>query len=219
MIGHRARRSKSSKEYIRYYQCGNFHYKGSAVCNSNLLRADDVEQYVFNKIEEITSDSAILKTIIEKVNKKIGSLKETLQNRLTYVLEQLQANEKSNSNLLRAIENDDNPPKPILGRITDLDNEKDTLLEQKHQIEYELNKPTIKEVSFEQVHSILSTFSKVLPNVDAEKQKDLLHTIINKITVNEGDSPDERSVEDIELFFDASIKNDNVLTYGTVHPD
>lgn len=71
--------------------------------------------------------------------------------------------------------------------------------------------------SFEQVHGILSTFSKVLPKVDAEKQKDLLHTIINKINVNEGDLPDERSVKDIELFFDASIKNNYVLTYGTVH--
>jgi len=182
-----------------------------------LLRADDVEQYVFNKIEEITSDSAILKSIIEKVNKKIGSLKEPVQNRLTYVLEQLQANEKSLNNFFGIIEKADNPPKSMLDKITALDNEKQSLLEQKQQIEYELNKPTIKEVSFEQVHSILSTFSKVLPKVDAEKQKDLLHTIINKITVNEGDSPDERSVKDIELFFDASIKNDFVLTYGTVH--
>ncbi len=76
---------------------------------------------------------------------------------------------------------------------------------------------SVKEVSFEQVRSILSTFSKVLPKVDAEKQKDLIHTIINKITVNEGDSPDERSVKDIELFFDASIKNDYVLTYDTAY--
>lgn len=216
MIGHKAKRSKTSKEYIRYYQCGNFHYKGSAVCNSNLLRADDVEQHVFNKIEEITSDSSILKSIVDKVNEKIGNLKEPLQNRLTYVLEQLQANEKSLNNYFRVIEKADNPPQTILERISALDSEKKSLLEQKQQIEYELNKPTIREVSFEQVYTVLSTFSKVLPKVEAEKQKDLLHTIINKITVNEGESPNERSVKDIELFFDASTKNDFVLTYGTV---
>jgi site-specific DNA recombinase len=56
----------------------------------------------------------------------------------------------------------------------------------------------------------------ILPKVQPEKQKDLLHTIINKVTVNVGNSPDERSVKFIELFFDASTKNDFVLTYGTV---
>ena len=69
------------------------------------------------------------------------------------------------------------------------------------------------------MYNVLSTFSKILPNIEAEKQKDLLHTIINKITVNEGDSPDERSVKDIELFFDASAKVDFVLTCDMVHPD
>ncbi|MFC3747284.1 hypothetical protein [Paenibacillus sp. GCM10012306] len=49
------------------------------------------------------------------------------------------------------------------------------------------------------------------------KQKDLLHSIINKITVNIGNNPDERSVKDIELFFDASINDDFVLTCDTVH--
>lgn len=36
------------------------------------------------------------------------------------------------------------------------------------------------------------------------------------LTVNVGNNPDERSVKDIELFFDASINDDFVLTYGTV---
>lgn len=84
-------------------------------------------------------------------------------------------------------------------------------------MKFELNKPTINEISIEQVQNIMNAFSKILPKVEPEKQKDLLHTIINKITVNEGNSPTERSVKDIELFFDASPKSDFVLTYGTVH--
>jgi site-specific DNA recombinase len=41
-------------------------------------------------------------------------------------------------------------------------------------------------------------------------QKDLLHAIISKITENTGNRPYKRSVNEIELFFDASIKNDFV---------
>lgn len=82
--------------------------------------------------------------------------------------------------------------------------------------ESELSKPTIKEVSFEQVYTILQGFSKFISKVAPEKQKDLLHSIINKITVNAGNKPDERSVKDIELFFDASFREDFVLTCDTV---
>ncbi|MBG9775870.1 recombinase zinc beta ribbon domain-containing protein [Brevibacillus laterosporus] len=49
MIGHKIKNGKNSTEYIRYYQCGNFHYKDSAVCNGNLLRADEVELFVFSR--------------------------------------------------------------------------------------------------------------------------------------------------------------------------
>lgn len=219
MIGHKLKKNKNGTEYLRYYQCGNFHYKGSAVCKANLLRADEVEKFVFNRIEEIATKPTILKSIVGKVNEKIGVLKEPIQARLNYILEQYNQIEKNINKYLSIIEKTSNPPEPILDRLTSLDAEKKALLEQKEQLEYELNKPTIKEISYEELQSVLSTFSKFLPHVAPEKQKDLLHTIINKITVNEGNSPTERSVKDIELYFDASKNNNYVLTYGTVHHD
>ena len=109
------------------------------------------------------------------------------------------------------------PPSSILDQLVTLENERKRLIEQKKDTEYELNRPSIKEVSFEQVHQVLKGFSTVITKVEPVKQKDLLHSIINKITVNLGNNPDERSVKDIELFFDASIKDNFVLTYDTVH--
>src|SRR5690606_13803076 len=219
MIGHKIKKSKKSKEYIRYYQCGNFHYKGSAVCKSNLVRADEIEQFVFNRLEEITTKPSVLKSIIEKVNEKIAVLKEPIKERLNYILEQYNQAEKSINKYLGIIEKTANPPESILDRLSDLEQERKSLLEQKDQLEYELNKPSIKEISLEQLQNILNAFSKILPHVEPEKHKDLLHTIINKITVNEGNSPTERSVKDIELYFDASKNNNYVLTYGTVPLD
>ncbi|MEC0093164.1 hypothetical protein [Paenibacillus macquariensis] len=43
MVGHQVERTKGTKDYIRYYQCGNFRQKGSAVCNSNMIHADYAE--------------------------------------------------------------------------------------------------------------------------------------------------------------------------------
>jgi site-specific DNA recombinase len=103
-----------------------------------------------------------------------------------------------------------------LDKLISLEAEKKKLIVQQRETEYELDRPTIKEVSFEQVYQVLKGFSTVITKIEPEKQKDLLHSIISKITVNLGNNPDERSVKDIELFFDASLNNDFVLTYGTV---
>ncbi|HFJ9387310.1 TPA: recombinase family protein [Bacillus nitratireducens] len=219
MIGHKIKKNKNGTEYIRYYQCGNFHYKGSAVCKSNLINADIAEEYVFKKIEEITSKPTILQEIVDRVNRDIKTLKEPIQNNLNYISKALADNQKSIQKFMNIIETEDTLPQLILKRIHELEAKREELLEQKKSLEYELAKPTIKEISFEQISNVLNTFSKILPNISPEQQKDFLHSIINKITVNTGNSPTERSIKDIELFFDASSKNNYVLTYGKVHRD
>ncbi|MCH4825555.1 recombinase family protein [Planococcus halocryophilus] len=218
MIGHKSKKGKNSNEYLRYYQCGNFHYKGSAVCKSNLLNADLVEEFVFKRLEEITSQPTVLESIVEKVNDRISKLKNPIKAKQTNIEERIFNTEKNIKKFLSIIENSDNPPDSILEKLNELDNEKKILLEQMKEIEYELGRPIIKEVSLEQIQQVLSMFSKILPNISHEKQKNLLHSIINKITVNEGNSPQKRSVKDIELYFDASPNNNYVFTYGTVHP-
>ncbi|WP_407672963.1 zinc ribbon domain-containing protein [Paenibacillus profundus] len=39
IIGHRTK--NSTGEYIRYYQCASLRSKGSTVCKTNLVRADE----------------------------------------------------------------------------------------------------------------------------------------------------------------------------------
>jgi site-specific DNA recombinase len=217
MIGHRIKKNKSSNEYIRYYQCGNFHYKGSAVCKSNMVRADYAEEVLFKRIEELTSNPSLLKEIVERVNCKITTLKQPIQDRMNHIKEQLKAIEKSITKYLSVFEKSTNPSQSVLDRINALDVEKTQYLQQIKELELELSKPTIKEVSFEQIYYVLKTFSKVITKVEPEKQKDLLHSIINKITLNPSSDIRKRSVKDIELFFDASLKDNYVLTYDTVH--
>jgi site-specific DNA recombinase len=105
----------------------------------------------------------------------------------------------------------------MMDKIASLKAEKKQLLTRRSEIEQELNIPTIKEVSFEKVYYVLKAFSKVITKVEPEKQKDLLHSLISKITVNAGNHPANRSVKDIELFFDASLNDEFALTYGRVH--
>ena len=59
MIGYKAKRSIKSNDYIRYYQCGNFHYKSSSVCSTNSVLADDSEEYVFKRLHLLSRNKKV----------------------------------------------------------------------------------------------------------------------------------------------------------------
>ncbi|MEK4086303.1 recombinase family protein [Psychrobacillus sp. FSL K6-1415] len=219
MIGHHSKKSKNSDEYLRYYQCGNSHYKGSVVCKSNLIRADYAEQYVFNQIEKITSDKSYLLDITNKVNNKVANLKMPLKEQLQYLEREIKNVQTNIEKYLSLFEGDKIDGSILKNKITTYEEELSELESKKFEISYQLEQPTVKEISFDRIYHALISFSKVLTTVEPEKLKHFLHNIIKEITVNKGSSPKERSIKDIVLFFDTSIKNSNhVITYGTVHP-
>ncbi|WP_341518715.1 recombinase family protein [Bacillus paramobilis] len=219
MIGHKIRKSANTDEYIRYYQCGNFHYKGSAICKSNLIRADYAEQYVFERLEEIVSDPLILQDIIDNVNKKISKHLQPLKNELKTINEQISSTEKNINRYFNLFETTKIPGDLLANKLESLNQELTQLKSRKQYIEQKLQEPTIKEVSFDKVFDTLSAFSKFLPTLPAEKQKHFLHTLIDRIFVNHSDDIKKRSIKDIILFFDTSSSNNYVLTYDTVPHD
>lgn len=219
MIGHHSKKSKNSNEYIRYYQCGNFHYKGSSVCKSNLIQADYAEQYVFNQLEKITSDKSYLLEITERVNNKVKNLKTPLKEQLQNVETEINNIQTNIEKYLNLFEGDKIDGSILKNKIARYEEELSQLESKKSEIDYQLKQPTVREISFDRVYHALISFSKVLTTVEPEKLKHFLHNIIKEITVNKGSSPKERSIKDIVLFFDTSIKNQNhVITYDTVHP-
>ena len=58
------------KKRIFYYTCGNWKNKGTAICNSNSIRVDKANEYVFSKLSELLSNDKMVKTIVDNVNKE-----------------------------------------------------------------------------------------------------------------------------------------------------
>ncbi len=216
MIGHRLKNSNG--DVLRYYQCGNFHYKGSAVCKSNMIRADYAEAEVLDRIEQVVRDKSVLKEILERVNAKIANYKKPLQEKLDYNQEQITRIETNLNKYMKLFESDRISSTTVINKIHELEDELSKLKTASHNIKADLLKPSIKEVPFDRVSNILSSFSKILPKAEPEKQKSLLHSIISKITINPSNNIKERTIKDIELYFDLNDKNDYVLTYGTAPP-
>jgi site-specific DNA recombinase len=140
-----------------------------------------------------------------------------LEHQLANLHKQIDLAKKNERKFAKTLEEYDSVPKLIIEQLTRLELEIVELTAKINSVQYEILKPTVQEVSIDEVYSIVSNLSKLLPIVAPDKQKNLLHSVINKITFTQADNPKDRRIKDIELVFDASKEPNRVLTCDTVH--
>lgn len=67
------KRKDGTKVVSEYYVCGNWKNKGTAVCNSNSVRAEVVDEVVINKLVDTVNNEPLLKKVISNVNQNRSS--------------------------------------------------------------------------------------------------------------------------------------------------
>lgn len=67
------KRKDGTKTVNEYYACGNWKNKGTAVCNSNSVKAEFADEVVINKLIETINDELLLKKVINNLNKDKSS--------------------------------------------------------------------------------------------------------------------------------------------------
>ena len=205
-----------TKKRIQYYACGNWKNKGTAICNSNSIRVDKANEYVFNKISELLSNEKMVETIVRNVNrerhKKINPAKKELE-RIDKELEKI---DRKKTKLFEAYEEDVISKEEFKERKDKLNKRVKTLQEEKEPLLVTLSDDVSEEIPYEFIKSILENFSKVLTeSATREQQKKLLHMIISEITINES-----REIDSIKLKINDSLvhyisKEEGVSINGT----
>ncbi len=193
-----------TKKRIAYYACGNWKNKGTAVCNSNSVRADKANEYVFNKLSELLTNEKMVKSIVRNVNNERVRKINPAKKELSKIDNELEKIDKKRAKLFEAYEDEiitkeefRERKEELTKRIKDLEEEKAPLL-------VTLSDNFNEELPYELIKSVLENFSKVLTESSTrEQQKKLLHMIISEITVNE-----LREIESIKINLD-----DNLINY------
>ena len=205
-----------TKKRIAYYCCGAWKNKGTSVCNSNTIRVDKANEYVFNKISELLSNEKMVETIVRNVNrerhKKINPAKKELE-RIDKELEKI---DRKKTKLFEAYEEELISKEEFKERKDKLNKRVKTLQEEKEPLLVTLSDDVSEEIPYEFIKSILENFSKVLTeSATREQQKKLLHMIISEITINES-----REIDSIKLKINDSLvhyisKEEGVSINGT----
>ena len=193
-----------TRRRLTYYACGNWKNKGTAVCNSNTIRCDKANEYVFSKISELLSNDKMIKSIVTNINKERSNRVSPAKKELARIERELQKLDGKKKKIFEAYEDEIITKEEFQSRNMELNNRIKILHEEKQPLLVTLSDDISEEIPYEFIKSILESFGKILnENVEVEQQKKLLHMIISEITINE-----LREVDSIKLKI-----NDNLIEY------
>lgn len=205
-----------TKKRIAYYCCGAWKNKGTNVCNSNTIRVDKANEYVFSKLSELLSNEKMVKSIVKNVNKERHSKISPAKKELQRIDKELEKIDRKKHKLFEGYEEDLISKEEFKERKEELNKIAQMLQEQKEPLLVTLSDDVSEEIPYEFIKSILENFSKVLTDsTSREQQKKLLHMIISEITINEA-----REVDSIKLKINDSLveyisKEEGVSIEGT----
>ena len=193
-----------TKRRIAYYCCGNWKNKGTSVCNSNTIRVDKANEYVFKKIEELVSNEAMIKAVVKNINKERKDKVKPAKRLLGAIDKELEKLDKRKRKIFEAYEDDILTKDEFQTRKDELNEKIRILEEEKKPLLNTISEEVSEEIPYEFIKDILINFSKILnSSVSREQQKKLLHMIISEITMNES-----REIDSIKLNI-----NDKLVEY------
>ena len=190
-----------TKKRIAYYCCGAWKNKGTSVCNSNTIRVDKANEYVFNKISELLSNEKMVKSIVNNINKERHKKINPAKKELERIDKELEKIDRKKTKLFEAYEEEVISKEEFKERKDELNKRAKSLQEEKEPLLVTLSDDVSEEIPYEFIKSILENFSKVLTeSATREQQKKLLHMIISEITINEA-----REIDSIKLKINDSL--------------
>ena len=205
-----------TKKRIAYYCCGAWKNKGTSVCNSNTIRVDKANEYVFNKISELLSNEKMVKSIVNNINKERHKKINPAKKELERIDKELEKIDRKKTKLFEAYEEEVISKEEFKERKDELNKRAKTLQEEKEPLLVTLSDDVSEEIPYEFIKSILENFSKVLTeSATREQQKKLLHMIISEITINEAREIDSIKLKINDSLVDYISKEEGLSIKGT----
>ncbi|MGD6870598.1 recombinase family protein [Sutcliffiella horikoshii] len=195
-----------TKRKHRYYVCGEFHNKGSAVCKANSIKAYDAEYVVINRITQFLNDSAGFKQTIEHINKDTVHTNVKLKEQLEMIETELKEANAMQEKYMEAFEQSLFPVSILQERLQKLAKSKNDLEQKKNELSVQLSSSDLKIIPPDVVRHLLEMYVQVFQQASREKQKQLFQLLLNKITIKQSNAR-SRIVDKIELDFDFSEVN------------
>lgn len=198
------KRKDGTKKVAEYYSCGNWKNKGTAVCNSNSIRAEVADEVVINKLIEIVNNELLLKKVINNINKNKSSKLKPKLDEMNVVSKEIDRLSSKKNSSIELFEDGILSKSELAERAKKLNEEIDTLKFRLDELKQDVILAEGEPISFELVNQVMKKFGEVFKGSSTRQQrKQLLNLLVSKITIDKS-----RNIDSIELQI-----NEDVIRY------
>ncbi|MDR7871337.1 MAG: recombinase family protein [Tissierellaceae bacterium] len=190
-----------TRKTIRYYSCGNFKNKGSAVCTSNSVRADYAEEYVFNRIKEVLINEQVLRDIINKLNEDSNQRVRPLMEKIENIKKMIKETKDKKNKVFELYEESIIDKETLSQRIETLDKQVEEQMDELEKTDVELEYLNRDEVPYEVVKEAMTNFSELMDKAEPQQRKLFLKLVVDKITV------ENKKIKKIHIHFNETINS------------
>lgn len=169
------KRKDGSKHKLTCYACGNWKNKGTAVCHSNMVRVEQVNAIVYQKLEQILTNDTFFHEVVNRVNREHEIIKANAKKEKMI---QTKETEKIQNRQTKNFES-----------YEDGLTSKEEFLEWKAELNKQLEQ--IKESRMETAMTLITEESS---NIDRTIRKRLLHMLISEAAIDK-----DRNIDSIKL--------------------
>jgi site-specific DNA recombinase len=187
-------------KYRRYYHCGAWKNKGTAVCLANGINADYADKYIFERLSSVLCNDSVLNDIVSRLNQDRLKIVKPSEEELGIIEKNIADIVGKREKYFRLYEEDIIDKDILSSRLEEIANEVNSLEQRKQKLIDIINNNDSRPVPFEDIKRILQKFNEILLSTNKEKQKTLLQLIIQEITVT-----NRKSIDGIKLRFNDKI--------------
>lgn len=174
-----------SRPYLIYFRCYAKERKMQSLCDNNSMRADKLEKIVLDQVLRLCSSDNTLDDLLEKMKNKSDDKSVDITVKRNELNSKLKNVDKEISNLVDALSKKLIPESLITSKYNELEKEKELLKTNLNKLEID-SVCSVEEVyNIDKIKGYLTTLKSNYDGFDYDKKRELLNSIIEKITVND----------------------------------
>ncbi|WP_235252352.1 recombinase family protein [Niallia circulans] len=214
---------KPDGDYYLYYQCQNFHQRGLAACNSNLVVKEDIEKQVLPKVKGLMNSPKLIDGICSNIEQERTEDTQKYMEELGFFQKELKEKLDEESDLLlkaRQANKSKNKEEEKIYNLMLIQTVGEREEIEKKVNEYEIfikNHSTSLNITKDQIVTALKDFDELFEIADKETRKVLLRSIIKRIDL----SKDRKSIKSLTLWFEEgdNIPSPPPIFLGEIFPE
>jgi len=169
--------------YVPYYVCSKRHTHHS--CDQDYIRAELLEQAVFQDVRSILTDEQLMARVWEEANRQVGDEKPDIEKQIAAIDAQASKARSKIDRYFEAFENGSMAPALCNKKVEELQRQLDDMEGEKEKLESRRKKLEVSPVDHETLKAILEAFDKVAVSADMVEKKHLLQSFVKKVLIHD----------------------------------